>query len=108
MKKFLFSGVGRLRIMGLLEGISLLLLVLVAMPLKYLKNDPYWVKTIGPVHGVLFILFVLLCFLVAGDRKWSFTGITWKLVLSSFIPFGTFYVDHQILRHEHAEEEAGI
>lgn len=104
MKKFLNSGIGRLRLVGFLEGVSLLLLVLIAMPLKYLAGNAAWVKSIGPVHGVLFLLFVFICLSVAVEQKWSFKTITWKLLLACILPFGTFYVDHAILKDLHQRE----
>lgn len=48
----------RLRLLAFLEGVSLLLLVFVAVPIKYFRNDPAMVKAIGPIHGAFFLLFV--------------------------------------------------
>ncbi len=45
------TSIGRLRLLGLLEGISLLVLVGVAVPLKHLYHDPSLVRALGPVHG---------------------------------------------------------
>ena len=90
------SAIGRLRLLGLLEGISLLVLIGVAVPLKYLNNDPSLVRAIGPVHGLLFLLFVLNTLRVGVEYHWRFST-TWKLLLACIIPFGTFYVDRKIL-----------
>ncbi len=51
--------IGWLRIIGFIEGISLLALVFVAVPMKHVYNNPSLSESIGPVHGALFILFVL-------------------------------------------------
>jgi integral membrane protein len=94
--------IGRLRIVSFLEGISLLLLLFIAMPLKYLANDPSLVKSVGLIHGILFILFVLNTMSAAIEHRWKFFSTTWKVLLSCIIPFGTFYVDKKILRQYQA------
>jgi integral membrane protein len=99
MKKYFTTSVGRLRLFGLLEGLSLLVLVFVAMPLKYFANDPSLVKSVGPVHGGLFVLFVIFAVKMAMEQQWKFKETAWMLFLSSFIPFGTFYIDYTVLRH---------
>ncbi|WP_022824638.1 DUF3817 domain-containing protein [Hymenobacter norwichensis] len=91
------SPIGRLRLLGLLEGLSLLLLVGVAVPLKYLSHDPSLVRAIGPVHGLLFLLFVLNTLRVGVEYHWRFATTTWKVLLACVVPFGTFYVDRKIL-----------
>jgi integral membrane protein len=95
MLNLLKTPIGRLRIIGFLEGISLLVLVFVAVPLKYFLGRPELVKLMGPIHGLLFCLFVFLTLSVA--YKWIFSKITWKVLLACVIPFGTFYVDKYIL-----------
>ena len=98
MNKFLNSSIGRLRLIGLLEGASLLILLFLAMPVKYLLGNPAPVRIVGMTHGLLFILFVFYTIGIASTRQWSFTRITWKLLLASVVPFGTFYVDRKVLR----------
>ena len=97
MIKFFNTNIGRLRLLGILEGLSLLVLIFIAMPVKYMLGNPVLVKSIGPVHGVLFIFFVINAITVGVEYKWKFTEVTWKVVLASFIPFGTFYIDRTIL-----------
>lgn len=92
------TSVGRLRLIALLEGISLIVLVGIGVPLKYMFNNPIGSELVGPIHGVLFILYVILTFNVAGEYKWKFTQTTWKVLIASFIPFGTFYIDSKILK----------
>ena len=96
--KLLKTKTGQLRIVAFLEGISLLVLVFIGMPLKYWLSNPATVKTMGPIHGILFLLFVVSAIGVAVEQNWSFKTTTWKVLLSSFIPFGTFYIDKKILR----------
>ncbi|HEU4552003.1 MAG TPA: DUF3817 domain-containing protein [Chitinophaga sp.] len=88
---------GRLRIIAFLEGISLLILVGVAVPLKYGWHNPALVKIMGPVHGLLFLFFVLNTISVGIAYKWEFRITTWKVLLACIIPFGTFYIDRKIL-----------
>jgi|SRR5215217_3590565 len=97
MIKFFNSNIGRLRIIGAAEGISLLILLFVAVPLKYAGGDPGLVKSLGPIHGALFLLFVINSISVGIQQKWR-SGVTLKVLLSCFLPFGTFYVDHYILK----------
>jgi integral membrane protein len=91
------SKIAWLRLIGLLEGISLLVLLGIAVPLKYAYHDPQMVKTMGPVHGLLFLLFVFNTLSVGVEYKWKFTTTTWKVLIACIIPFGTFYIDKTIL-----------
>lgn len=95
--KFFNTKIGRLRLVGLLEGVSLLLLVGIAVPVKHLYGDPYLVQSIGPVHGILFLLFVFNALSVGVEQQWKFRDTTWKVLLACIIPFGTFYIDRKIL-----------
>lgn len=81
-----------LRIIAFLEGISYLVLLGIAMPLKYFYNQPQAVKTVGMAHGVLFVLFVVLLLFVHIELKWKLSKTFWVFI-SSLIPFGTFYAD---------------
>ena len=101
MKNFLNSNIGRLRVLGFLEGVSLLILLFIAMPIKYMLYNPVPVKWVGQIHGILFILFVLNAFRVSVEQKWSFKKVTWKVIASAFFPFGTFYIDKRILTKIH-------
>jgi len=91
------SKIGRLRLLGILEGVSLLVLLGIAVPMKYVAGNPELVKAIGPIHGVLFLLFVFNTLSVGIEYKWKFSTTTWKVLLACIIPFGTFYVDRSIL-----------
>lgn len=90
--------IGRLRILGFLEGMSFVILVFLGMPLKYWYNSPWLVKQAGMAHGLLFVAFVIYTVLVSIDLNWSFTKTTWKLLLASIIPFGPFIADIKILK----------
>lgn len=94
--------IGRLRLCGLLEGGSFLLLLFVAMPLKYLLNYPAAVKVVGMTHGILFIIFVLLIGLAWLDKKLTAKHAGLAL-LASVIPFGPFFMDRRLAADEVAE-----
>lgn len=97
MLKFFKTKIGRLRLVALLEGLSLITLVGIAVPMKYIWDDKSLVQAIGPVHGILFLLFVVNTISVGIEYKWKFAETTWKVLLACVIPFGTFYIDHTIL-----------
>jgi integral membrane protein len=88
---------GRLRIIGFAEGVSFLILLGIAMPLKYLMGLPESVRVTGMVHGLLFVLYVLLVIQVKLERDWSFRKMLLAL-LASLIPFGTFWADVKLFR----------
>jgi integral membrane protein len=81
---------------ALFEGSSLLLLLFVAMPLKYYAGIPEAVKIIGPLHGLLFLSFIVLLFSHAAKNELSLTKTLIGLI-ASFIPFGTFIFKAKIL-----------
>lgn len=81
------------------EGVSMLLLVFVAMPLKYMAGQPEMVRIVGSIHGGLFILLVLYALYVGFEQGWSFRKVTFWVLAGSIFPFGPFIVDHKILRN---------
>jgi integral membrane protein len=84
------------RIIGLLEGISYLLLLFVAVPLKYAADNEILVKIIGMPHGVLFIAYLVMGYLLGNERSWPLK-IYLNLFLASILPFGTFIFDKKYL-----------
>ena len=98
MQKFITTNIGRLRLTGFLEGISLLILIFIAVPLKYIYGNPALVKVVGQMHGILFLIFVFNTLRVGVEQAWKFKETTWKVLLACVIPFGTFYIDHKILK----------
>lgn len=99
------STIGRLRIIGFTEGITLLILVFIAVPLKYFWDNPVVSKTVGPVHGALFLLFIFNAISAGIEHKWR-TKTTITVIIACFIPFGTFYIDRKILsKIKRAEEQ---
>lgn len=97
------TSIGRLRIIAFVEGVSYLVLLGVAMPLKYLAGMPGPVKAVGWAHGVLFVLYLLAVAEVYFKRRWTFMQVGWALV-AAFVPFGTFVLDARLRREERAEQ----
>ena len=78
-------------LIGKVEGYSYLLLLFIAMPLKYLFHTPEYVRPIGSIHGVLFVAFMLLLALMFFKVKLSFKNSVFAFLLS-LVPFGTFFL----------------
>jgi integral membrane protein len=89
----------RLRVIGNIEGISYLLLLGIAMPLKYLASIPEAVRIAGSIHGFLFVGFMVALAQVWRTEKWSIKKVAVAFILS-LVPFGTFYLDKQIRQEE--------
>ena len=87
-----------LRVISYLEGISYILLLFIAVPIKYYANDPSLVKLLGMPHGLLFVAFVILSLVNSKKYNWSFIK-TIAVLISSIIPFGTFYVDFKYFKN---------
>ena len=87
------------RIVALLEGGSYILLLFIAVPLKYWGGDESFVKLLGMPHGLLFVGYIILSYLLKEDENWDAKdfGI---VMLASILPFGAFYVDWKYLRNE--------
>jgi integral membrane protein len=99
MLSLLRSTIGRFRLIALAEGISFLILLFIAMPLKYIWDQPLFVRYFGSVHGLLFVLYILLLALCMIEYRWSIKKVL-ILGLISLIPFGAFYADKKYLRDE--------
>ena len=92
------AAVARLRRIGKIEGISFLILLGIAMPLKYLAGWPMAVKVVGWAHGVLFITFLLALW-----GAWRHAGLPVRLgalvFIASLLPFGPFLIDERLARY---------
>ncbi|MDQ3264674.1 MAG: DUF3817 domain-containing protein [Myxococcota bacterium] len=95
----LSTALSRFRTIGLLEGTSFLLLLFVAMPLKYLAGQPMAVKVVGWAHGALFVAYLLSLAEVALRHRWG-GGRTLLALVASFLPFGPFLFDAYLRRSE--------
>jgi integral membrane protein len=86
------------RVIAFLEGVSYILLMSVGLYFKYQLADPSYVKLLGMPHGLLFISYLILAFLIKDGEQWKNKdfGI---ILLASILPFGTFYIDWKYLRN---------
>ncbi len=98
------SRVKLFRIVSLTEGVSWLLLLFVAMPLKYGAGWPLGVQVLGRVHGALFVLFVVTLARAALEANWGTPKVA-RAFGSSLVPFGAFWLERE-LRAEAAQARA--
>jgi integral membrane protein len=89
------------RKIALLEGISFLLLLGIAMPLKYAAGLPIAVLITGSIHGALFVAFMIMLYLVRAQYNKTI-GWAFKAFVASIIPFGTFVLDKEWKKEEMA------
>lgn len=87
----------RYRVMAYIVGVGLLVLVLIAMPLKYLAESDTLVAIVGPVHGFLFIAYLAAAFDLSQRAKWPF-GRMLLVMLAGTIPFLSFWAERKITR----------
>jgi integral membrane protein len=85
------------RLISIFEGLSFLILLGIAMPLKYLFDIPEAVQTTGMAHGLLFILYIFGAFFMKQKLNWSFQTLL-IVILCSVLPFGPFYADRKYLK----------
>jgi integral membrane protein len=85
------------RLIAFLEGISYILLLGIAVPIKYVLENPTYVKLLGMPHGLLFIAYIILAIMVGSKLKWN-NKTLFHVLLASIIPFGTFFVDKKYLK----------
>ncbi|ARK32838.1 DUF3817 domain-containing protein [Halalkalibacter krulwichiae] len=88
------------RVIGLLEGISFLLLLGIAMPLKYMLDMPLMVTYVGAAHGALFVLYIGAVVHMKISENWSYKK-SFLACVASIMPFGPFIFDKKLL---HVEE----
>lgn len=96
--------VKRFRIISLTEGTSMLVLVFIAMPLKWIFELPDMVTYVGWIHGILFIVYVLVLFPTSRKLRWSFQNALFGLI-ASVLPFGPFLFDRKLRKQEQNLEE---
>jgi len=91
----------RFRFISILEGMSFLILLFVAMPLKYVMDMPLAVTYVGWAHGLLFIVYIYSVFPTAHSLSWNFSKTFFALV-ASILPFGPFIFDKYLSKEEKA------
>ena len=84
------------RLTAFLEGVSYILLLFIAVPIKYLLNEALFVKILGMPHGILFILYILFSIIAKIKYNWNFRKFL-VISIASLVPFRTFYIDKKYL-----------
>ena len=80
------------RLIALLEGLSYVLLLFIAVPVKYLYNEVFYVKLLGMPHGILFMVYIILSIILTFKNNWIRNNFFY-VIAASVVPFGTFVVD---------------
>jgi integral membrane protein len=93
--------IGKLRLLGMLEGASFVVLLFVAMPLKYVAGQPLAVRIVGMAHGVLFLMFCFALVHVRTQHDWKLMKAG-KVLIAALLPFGPFVIDRSLKRDEQA------
>jgi integral membrane protein len=96
------NGVKALRYVSIAEAVSYILLLAVAVPLKYGAGHPQFVQVMGPIHGVLFLAYVALVYFVREPLGWD-RRRTIQVLIASVIPFAPFYVERHWLQPDPRE-----
>lgn len=95
---------GRFRAVALLEGLSFIVLLFIAMPLKYLAGMPMAVRVVGMAHGLLFVLYLFALMEAAIALRWNIVRVLVAFG-ASLVPFGNFLLDARLRREE---QEAAV
>ncbi|MBC7886220.1 MAG: DUF3817 domain-containing protein [Saprospiraceae bacterium] len=93
------NSIRNLRWIGIAEGISFLLLLLIAMPIKYMLGVPEVVKYVGWAHGILFMAYIVAVFAAIRAMRWTWFSVLVALA-ASLVPFGTFVLDRHRCKDE--------
>jgi integral membrane protein len=94
----MLSFLNSFRVVALLEGVSFILLLFIATPIKKWAHNPMFVELLGMPHGILFLVYIVLAIMVGKKLKWNTKTLVIVLV-ASLIPFGTFYIDNKYLKN---------
>ncbi|MCB9261958.1 MAG: DUF3817 domain-containing protein [Flavobacteriales bacterium] len=85
------------RILAYLEGISFILLLFIATPLKHFADEPKYVKMLGMPHGLLFVAYIFMALYLKSEYTWDKTKTKW-ILLASIIPFAFLLIDKKYLK----------
>lgn len=93
------SSLGRFRLISFSEGLSFLILLGIAMPLKYIWKMPEYVRIVGMLHGILFISYIAFLVMASIECKWTLKTCM-LLFISSIFPFGFLFAENMFLKKE--------
>lgn len=89
----------RYRLLANVVGVVLIVLVCIAVPLRYLGDEPALSKAVSPVHGALYVLLVISVVLLGRARRWS-VGRMLVVAIGGTVPFVSFLVERSVVRQE--------
>jgi len=89
------------RMIALAEGTSFLILLFIAMPMKYMMGMPLAVRITGSIHGLLFLLYVARLAKLRATNRWD-NRFAIQAFIASILPFGTFLFDKYLREKEAA------
>lgn len=98
--------IGRLRAVGMLEGLSFIILLGIAMPLKYMMDMPMAVRIVGTAHGILFVAFCYVLLQTMISRGWSIMKAA-GVFAAAVVPFGPFLIDGRLKREDEQNSKDG-
>lgn len=93
----MFSLINIFRFIAFFEGVSFILLLFIATPLKHFYDDPQYVKMLGMPHGLLFMVYVILAYMLKTENLWFKNNFKFTL-LAAIIPFGTFVLERKYIK----------
>jgi integral membrane protein len=96
------SALTRYRVIAWFVGVLLVVLTLVAMPLKYLAHDDTLVAVVGPVHGFAYMVYLALAFHLSVLARWPFR-YTILILLAGTVPFLSFVAERSVTRRVRAK-----
>jgi integral membrane protein len=99
------SALKRFRVAAYVVGVFLLILTLVAMPLKYIADQDALVAIVGPIHGFLYMIYLVLAFHLAVLARWPFK-YTLGVLLAGTIPFLSFVAERKVTHRLRAAQAA--
>lgn len=92
----MINAIKTFKIISVLEALSFLVLLGIAMPLKYIWDSPVMVQKVGMAHGVLFIAYIVMAIYISKLLKWNLKTLA-IVIFCSVLPFGPFYADKKYL-----------
>jgi integral membrane protein len=93
----------RFRVMAYVVGVLLLILVFVAVPLRYIGHDPMLVSVVGPIHGFLYMVYLVTAFDLAVRARWPFVR-TILVLLAGTVPVMSFVAERKATRWIHERD----
>ncbi|WP_026413496.1 DUF3817 domain-containing protein [Actinomadura oligospora] len=100
------AAIKRYRIMALLVGVMLLILVFVAMPLRYIGDQPGASAVVSPIHGLLYMVYLVTAFDLYRRAGWPLQKMV-LMVAAGLVPFLAFYIERRVVADARAELERG-